>query len=171
MTSSSRRRISTVVNGEPVFIEVAPQRHLADVLRGDLGLTGTHLGCEQGVCGACNVLLDDMVVRSCLTLAIQADGRSVTTIEGLSRLGAIEDLQSAFVRRNALQCGFCTSGMLMTAYELLRTQRKLERREIREALSGNICRCTGYQAIVDAIAAIAAERATSHDTSGDVDVG
>ena len=171
MTERPGRRISTVVNGDSVVIEVAPQRHLADVLRADLGLTGTHLGCEQGVCGACNVLLDNVVVRGCLTLAIQADGRSVTTIEGLSRLGVIEDLQSSFVRLNALQCGFCTSGMLMTAYELLQTQRKPERREIREAISGNICRCTGYQAIVDAIAAIAAERETLRGKSGDVDVG
>ena len=121
-------------------------------------LTGTHVGCEHGVCGACNVMIDGRSVRSCLTLAVQADGATVETIEGLTERHAIADLQNEFVARNALQCGYCTPGMLVTAAELL-ARGTPSRVEIREALSGNYCRCTGYQAIVDAIEAVAARRA------------
>ena len=127
------------------------RQHLVDFLRTDLGLTGSHLGCEHGVCGACSVRVDGRVVRGCLMLAVQADGGEVVTIEGLTDTGEIADLQAAFVSRNALQCGFCTPGMLMTAAELLAKQSPKSREEIRTFLSGNYCRCTGFQAIVDAI--------------------
>ena len=143
--------VSLSVNGEAVERLVSPRTTLADFVREDLGLTGTHLGCEMGVCGACLVLLDDEPIRSCLMFAVQADARAIETIEGLSRRGTIADLQRAFHERNALQCGFCTSGMLVTSYALLREPRALSREEIREALSGNFCRCTGYESIVDAI--------------------
>jgi carbon-monoxide dehydrogenase small subunit len=149
--------ISFILNGKPVRTEVLPRQHLADLLRETFRLTGTHIGCEMGVCGACNVLLDGKAVRGCLTLAIQADGSEVTTIEGLAATGSITRLQEAFIRHNALQCGFCTSGMLLTAHELLQTQAAPDRAAIRDGISGNVCRCTGYQAIVDAIASVAAE--------------
>jgi carbon-monoxide dehydrogenase small subunit len=129
--------------------------HLADFLRDYLHLTGTHVGCEQGVCGACTVRLNGEIVRACLVLAAQADGKSVQTIEGLSDSGEIVDLQRAFRDRNALQCGYCTPGMLITAHDLLRQQPEPSRQQIREHLSGNYCRCTGYQAIVDAVEAAA----------------
>jgi carbon-monoxide dehydrogenase small subunit len=131
---------------------------LVDFLRTDLGLTGSHLGCEHGVCGACSVRVDGRVVRGCLMLAVQADGGEVVTIEGLTDTGEIADLQAAFVSRNALQCGFCTPGMLMTAAELLAEQSPKSREEIRTFLSGNFCRCTGFQAIVDAIETTLAKR-------------
>jgi aerobic-type carbon monoxide dehydrogenase small subunit (CoxS/CutS family) len=150
----SEIEIETVVNGEPLRRRVKSRQHLADFLRDDLELTGTHLGCEHGVCGACSVLLDGLVVRSCLTLAPQADGRRIDTIEGMSDSGALGQLQSAFAERNAAQCGFCTPGMLLTAYELLSAGVPMSRAEIREFISGNFCRCTGYTAIVDAIAAV-----------------
>ena len=143
--------VSLSVNGEAVERLVAPRTTLADFVREDLGLTGTHLGCEMGVCGACLVLLDDEPIRSCLMFAVQADARAIETIEGLSHRRTIADLQRAFHERNALQCGFCTSGMLVTGYAVLREPRALSREEIREALSGNFCRCTGYESIVDAI--------------------
>ena len=147
------------VNGEAVEASVSPRTHLADFLRESLGLTGTHLGCEHGVCGACTVRLDGAIVRGCLVLAVQADGAAVETIEGVSDSGEIADLQAAFAARNALQCGYCTPGMLLTAQDLLRrTDEVPDRAAIREHLSGNYCRCTGYQAIVDAIAAVAAAR-------------
>ena len=130
------------------------RRHLVDFLREDLGLTGSHLGCEHGVCGACQVMLDGRVVRGCLTLAVRADGRRVDTVEGLSDSGALAELQQAFLERNAFQCGFCSSGMLLTALEIVRTRPDAGREEIRELISGNYCRCTGYQAIVDAIEAV-----------------
>ena len=151
--------IRLVVNGENVAAEVAPRQHLADFLRETLGLTGTHIGCEHGVCGACGVRLDALVVRSCLTLAVQADGARVETIEGVSDSGEIADLQSAFEARNALQCGYCTPGMLLSAQELLTLHPQPDRETIRDYLSGNYCRCTGYQAIVDAVEATAAARA------------
>jgi len=135
---------------------------LVDFLREDLGLTGTHIGCEHGVCGACTVLVDGAVVRGCLMLAAQCDGAQVDTIEGLSDSGAIADLQDAFRRRNALQCGFCTPGMLIGAQDLLKDLGRggpPSRAAIREHLSGHYCRCTGYQAIVDAIESIAQTRA------------
>jgi carbon-monoxide dehydrogenase small subunit len=146
------------VNGEDVRERVEARKTLVDFLRDDLGLTGTHIGCEQGVCGACTVLFDDAVVRGCLLLAVQCDGADVQTIEGFSDSGVIADLQDAFRRRNALQCGFCTPGMLMTAHELLARQPAPSREEIRIALSGNYCRCTGYHAIVDAIETVATQR-------------
>ena len=143
--------IHVTVNGERRQCSVQPRTHLVDFLREDLGLKGSHLGCEHGVCGACTVELNGHIVRGCLTLAVQADGGEVQTIEGASRSGVIRDLQQAFVRRNALQCGFCTSGMLMAAKELVETQPHATRAEVREFISGNYCRCTGYHAIVDAI--------------------
>lgn len=146
------------VNGERVEAYVLPRTNLADFLREHLQLTGTHVGCEHGVCGACTLRLNGDIVRSCLTLAVQANGGEVTTIEGLSDSGEIADLQAAFRARNALQCGFCTPGMLMTAQDLLLHQPSPDRDQIREHLSGNYCRCTGYQAIVDAVAATAQAR-------------
>ncbi len=145
------REITLTVNGERVEARVPVRQHLVDFLRLELGLTGSHLGCEQGVCGACTVRLDGGIVRGCLTLAVQADGAVVETIEGLTESGEIADLQQAFVELNALQCGYCTPGMLLTAAELLAEGRALNRAEIRTYLSRNYCRCTVYQAIVDAI--------------------
>jgi len=153
-----RNEIALTVNGERVQRTVRARDSLADFLRIELGLTGTHLGCEHGICGACTVRVDGEIVRSCLMLAVQADGRTVETIEGLSVSGEIADLQQAFAEHNALQCGFCTPGMLITAEALLREEGRPARERIREYLSGNYCRCTGYQAIVDAIQAVAAAR-------------
>jgi len=147
------------VNGEDVRLRVEARKTLVDFLRDDLGLTGSHVGCEHGVCGACTVLVDEEVVRGCLLLAVQCDGAEVETIEGLSDSGLIADLQDAFQRRNALQCGFCTPGMLIGAQELLSCGGVPSRDMIREHISGNYCRCTGYQAIVDAVEATAAARA------------
>jgi len=147
------------VNGEPVRERVEARQTLVDFLREDLGLTGSHVGCEQGACGACTVLVDGDVVRGCLVLAAQCDGADVQTIEGLSDAGTIADLQDAFQRRNALQCGFCTPGMLIGAQVLLAGGGMPSRDAIREHLSGNYCRCTGYQAIVDAVEAVALARA------------
>jgi carbon-monoxide dehydrogenase small subunit len=147
--------ITLTVNGERVARKVAARRHLVDFLREDLGLTGTHLGCEHGACGACTVRVDGAIVRGCLVLAVQCDGASVETIEGLTASGEIGALQRAFHARNALQCGFCTPGMLIAAAELLAQRPQATRAEIREYLSGNYCRCTGYEAIVDAVQAAA----------------
>jgi carbon-monoxide dehydrogenase small subunit len=143
--------ITLTVNGVQVSRRVAPRTHLVDFLRDEMGLTGSHLGCEHGVCGACTDRVNGAIVRGCLMLAVQADGCKVETIEGISDSGEAKDLQKAFHERNALQCGFCTPGMLMAAQDLLNQKRKLTREEIREHISGNYCRCTGYQAIVDAI--------------------
>jgi aerobic carbon-monoxide dehydrogenase small subunit len=151
--------ISICVNGEDVRERVEARKTLVDFLRDDLGLTGSHIGCEQGVCGACTVLVDGAVVRGCLMLAVQCDGAQVDTIEGISDSGIIADLQDAFQRRNALQCGFCTPGMLIGAQALLDRGGVPTRDIIREHLSGNYCRCTGYQAIVDAIESVALARA------------
>jgi aerobic carbon-monoxide dehydrogenase small subunit len=151
--------IQLTVNGEPVRDTVEARKTLVDFLREDLGLTGSHVGCEHGVCGACTVRLDGVIVRGCLMLAVQCDGARVETIEGVSDAGEIADLQDAFHRRNALQCGYCTPGMLLTAQELLRTGGVPSRERIRTHLSGNYCRCTGYHAIVDAIEAVARARA------------
>jgi aerobic carbon-monoxide dehydrogenase small subunit len=151
-------KITLTLNGETVVAEVEPRQSLVDFLRAQ-GLTGTRSGCEHGVCGACSVRVAGRVLRGCLMLAVQADGLVVETVEGLSDSGALADLQAAFHRRNALQCGFCTAGMLLTADELLAEQPQPSREEIRAHLSGNYCRCTGYQAIVDAVADVAAERA------------
>ena len=143
--------ITLTVNGTQVSRRVAPRVHLVDFLREELGLTGSHIGCEHGVCGACTVRVNGAIVRGCLMLAVQANGCSVDTIEGLSDSGELKDLQKAFHEKNALQCGFCTPGMLMAAQDLVLKNRKPTREEIREHISGNYCRCTGYQAIVDAI--------------------
>jgi carbon-monoxide dehydrogenase small subunit len=143
--------ITLTVNGEQVSRLVAVRQHLVDFLRTELGLTGSHLGCEHGICGACSVRVDGDVLRGCLMLAVQADGAEVETLEGLTESGEISDLQDNFVERGALQCGFCTPGMLVTAAELLRQGRPKTRDEIREFLSGNFCRCTGYHAIIDAV--------------------
>ena len=154
--------LNLVVNGEAVAAQVLPRTHLADFLREQLGLTGTHLGCEHGVCGACTVRLDGVIVRGCLVLAVQADGGVVETVEGLSDTGEIADLQNAFAERNALQCGYCTPAMLLTAQDLLLHAAGVpDRAAIREHLSGNYCRCTGYQAIVDAVELVARNRAAS----------
>jgi carbon-monoxide dehydrogenase small subunit len=151
--------ISVRINGEDVRERVEARKTLVDFLRDDLGLTGSHTGCEHGVCGACTVRVDGAVVRGCLMLAVQCDGAEVETIEGLSDSGVIADLQIAFQQRNALQCGFCTPGMLIGAQDLLGRGGVPSREAIREHLSGNYCRCTGYQAIVDAIESIALTRA------------
>ena len=143
--------VSLRVNGNLVSCRVPVRRNLVDFLRQDLGLTGTHVGCEHGVCGACTVRLEGKIVRGCLLLAVQADGLSVETIEGAAQSGELKALQEAFVERNALQCGFCTPGMLLTAAELVKKRHGASREEIRDYLSGNYCRCTGYQAIVDAV--------------------
>ncbi|WP_213771910.1 (2Fe-2S)-binding protein [Bradyrhizobium sp. dw_78] len=150
--------ISLQVNGEPVEAQVLPRLNLADFLREHLSLTGTHVGCEHGVCGACTVRVNGDIVRSCLMLAVQTHRASVETIEGLSDSGEIADLQASFRQRNALQCGYCTPGMLMTAQDLLKQHPEAGREQIREHLSGNYCRCTGYQAIVDAVEATARTR-------------
>ena len=147
------------VNGEDLRESIEARKTLVDFLRDDLGLTGSHIGCEHGVCGACTVLVDGAPVRGCLLLAVQCDGATVQTIEGLSDSGTIADLQQAFARRNALQCGFCTPGMLIGAQELLSRGGVPSRDAIREHMSGNYCRCTGYQAIVDAIESTARTRA------------
>ncbi len=151
--------ISLTVNGEKVRAQVAARRSLVDFLREDLGLTGSHVGCEQGFCGACTIRVDGQIVRGCLMLAVQCESAQVETIEGVSDCGEIADLQDAFERRNALQCGYCTPGMLLSAAELLGRGGVPTRQEIREHLAGNYCRCTGYHAIVDAIEATARARA------------
>jgi len=142
------------VNGETVDAQVPVRMHLVDYLRDELGLTGSHLGCEHGVCGACQVMVDGQVVRGCLTLAIQADGKKVQTVEGLTENRELQELQAAFLKHNAFQCGFCSSGMLLTALEITKHHKHATRDEIRELISGNYCRCTGYQAIVDAIESV-----------------
>ena len=151
--------ISLTVNGEQVSERVEARKSLADFLREDLALTGTHTGCEHGVCGTCTVRVNGEIVRACLTLAVQCDGATVETIEGLSDAGEVADLQAAFAQRNALQCGYCTPGMLIAAQDLLARGGIPSRDAIRDHLSGNYCRCTGYQAIVYAVEAIAKQRA------------
>jgi carbon-monoxide dehydrogenase small subunit len=151
--------ITITVNGERFTRRAAARQHLVDFLRDELELTGSHAGCEHGVCGACTLRVDGVIVRGCLMLAVQADGARVDTIEGLSDSGAIADLQRAFVERNALQCGFCTPGMLIAAADLVDRKPTASREEIREHLSGNFCRCTGYHAIVDAVESACRTRA------------
>ena len=146
-----RYPVSFQLNGESVQGYAENRLLLSDFLRHEVGATGTHVGCEHGICGACSVRVDGSVVRGCLILAAQADGCEVLTIEGITDTGEIADLQDTFVERNALQCGFCTPGMLMTAAELLAQKKPQSREEIREFMSGNYCRCTGYHAIIDAI--------------------
>ena len=151
--------ITLTVNGERITERVDARKTLVDFLRDDLVLTGSHVGCEHGVCGTCTVRVNGEIVRGCLMLAVQADGAVVETIEGLSDAGEVADLQAAFVTRNALQCGYCTPGMIVAAQDLLSRGGVPSRDAIREHLSGNYCRCTGYQAIVDAIESVAQERA------------
>ena len=143
--------LTLTVNGTKVTRTVEPRTHLIDFLRDALGLTGSHIGCEHGVCGACTVRVDGAVVRGCLMLAVQCDGGRIETIEGIADSNEIADLQQAFIERNALQCGYCTPGMLVAALDLVKSEPNATRERIREHLSGNYCRCTGYQAIVDAI--------------------
>jgi aerobic-type carbon monoxide dehydrogenase small subunit (CoxS/CutS family) len=150
--------ITLTVNGERITRHVEARRHLIDFLRLDLDLMGSHAGCEHGVCGACTVRVDGKIVRGCLVLAAALDGASVQTIEGLSDTGEIRDLQEAFIARNACQCGYCTPGMLIAAADLLQLNRQPTRAQIREHLSGNYCRCTGYHAIIDAVEATALAR-------------
>jgi carbon-monoxide dehydrogenase small subunit len=149
--------IEATLNGKSLKRRVKARQHLADFLRQEIELTGTHLGCEHGVCGACTVLLDGRTARGCLTLAAQISGKSVETIEGLTESGKLAELQKEFIERNAAQCAFCSSGMLLTAYELISIGEKMSRAQIREALSGNMCRCTGYHAIIDAVEAVIAK--------------
>jgi len=148
------RHIAVNVNGDAFAAAVEPRLLLADFLRQTLGLTGTHVGCEHGVCGACTVLLDGDSVRSCLMFAVQADGRNVETVESLGSIGRMNALQQSFHEHHALQCGFCTPGMLMTATDLIRKYPLATDDDIREGLSGNLCRCTGYEHIVKAISAV-----------------
>ena len=155
---SDRHKITVNVNGKPFNREVEGRHTLADFLRHGLELTGTHLGCEHGVCGACTVLVDGKTARGCLMLAVQADGSEVITVEGLAKDGALNWLQQAFMDNHALQCGFCTPGMLMTLTELLTDNPNPNEQEVREAISGNICRCTGYQGIVNAALAAAGKQ-------------
>jgi len=152
--------VDLVVNGEHVEVDIEPRDLLLDVLRGPLGLTGSHAACEQGACGACTVLVDGTGVRSCLMFGVQARGTAITTIEGIGAPGALHPLQQAFHEQHGLQCGFCTPGMVLTALELLRRNPNPSRGEIEEGMSGNLCRCTGYTGIIDAIEAAARSSAT-----------
>lgn len=153
----TRHAIGLRVNGETHEVLIEPRWTLAEVLRDQLELTGTHLGCEHGVCGACTVLVDGAAVRSCLMLGVQAAGREVTTIEGIGGHGRLHPLQEAFRDSHSFQCGFCTPGFVMTAFALLEEDPRLDERELREELAGNICRCTGYQSIVEGVK-LAAQR-------------
>ena len=158
------------VNGESVQAQVPVRMHLVDYLREEMGLTGSHLGCEHGVCGACQVMVDGQVVRGCLTLAIQADGKHVQTIEGLTENRELQKLQAAFLKHNAFQCGFCSAGMLLTALDITQNHKNASREDIKELISGNYCRCTGYQAIVDAIESVLHANLSSSSTQSGVKV-
>jgi carbon-monoxide dehydrogenase small subunit len=151
----NRLNVSLTVNGENVECDIPVRLNLVDFLRTELGFTGAHVGCEHGVCGACTVRVNGSLVRGCLMLAVQADGATVETIEGLHGTGAMSALQDAFVAHNALQCGYCTPGILITALDYLEHGGTADRAAIRDRISGNYCRCTGYQSIVDAIAEVA----------------
>jgi aerobic-type carbon monoxide dehydrogenase small subunit (CoxS/CutS family) len=166
----SEKKISTsfTLNGTAVERDVPVRMHLIDLLREDLGLTGSHLGCEHGVCGACQVMVDGQVVRGCLTLGVAVQGKSVDTIEGLSDSGQLAVLQQAFLQHNAFQCGFCSSGMLISALDIVRHHPDATRDEIRDLISGNYCRCTGYQAIVDAIESVLKAQRVLPTTQGAV---
>jgi carbon-monoxide dehydrogenase small subunit len=153
--------IQLTVNGTRQEVSVPPRRLLVDLLRKDLGLTGTHVGCEHGVCGTCTVLLDGQSVRSCLVFAVQADGAEILTVEGLAQGGKLHPLQEAFRDAQGLQCGFCTPGMLLISYELLQHNASPSEQEIREAVSANLCRCTGYQGILEAVQLAAARQAVA----------
>jgi aerobic-type carbon monoxide dehydrogenase small subunit (CoxS/CutS family) len=161
---SETHRIAVTVNGVAYQRSVEPRLLLSDFLRQDLGLTGTHVGCEHGVCGACTVLIDGNSARACLSFAVQADGSRIDTVEGLGTITNLAPLQQAFREHHALQCGFCTPGMLMTCVDLLQKYPLATDREIRDGLSGNLCRCTGYENIVRAVRAVVAQRkADGHD--------
>lgn len=160
-----QHRIALEVNGRAAELEVEPRRTLADVLRDELGLTGTHLGCEHGVCGACTVLVDDAPARACILLAVQVDGHRIETVEGLHAAEG-PALQQAFAAHHALQCGFCTPGFLMLAAGFLRACPQPSQAQIRELVASNLCRCTGYQPIIDAIGAVAQQRANDKDAEG-----
>ena len=160
--------ISLTVNGRRVERAVEPRMHLADFLREELHLTGTHVGCEHGICGACTVLMNGDSVRACLTFAVQADGADITTVEGLGRVGDLSPLQQAFREHHALQCGFCTPGMLITAIDLMQKDIAPTPADVRDALSGNLCRCTGYQNIVEAVLAVMAARVRTSDGAASV---
>jgi carbon-monoxide dehydrogenase small subunit len=151
--------IEATLNGRPLKRRVKARQHLTDFLRLELELTGTHLGCEHGICGACTVLIEGRSVRGCLTLAAQIAGKEIITIEGLSESGKLAELQNEFIERNAAQCAFCSSGMMLTAYELVSSGGRPSRSEIRQFLSGNMCRCTGYHTIIDAVEAVIARTA------------
>lgn len=157
-TDLPTRRIQVEVNGQWLVRDVECRKHLVDFLREDCGLTGSHLGCEHGVCGACTVQLDGAIVRGCLVLAAQADGKSVQTVETPTPSPRLKALQDAFIEHNALQCGYCTPGMLLTALDLLQHKPQADRQQVRECISGNYCRCTGYHAIVDAVCAVLAQQ-------------
>jgi carbon-monoxide dehydrogenase small subunit len=148
-------RVGIVVNGEHRLVEVEPRTLLVQALREELGLTGTHVGCDTSQCGACTVLVDGRAVKSCTLLAAQADGSEVTTIEGLARDGELHPVQQAFVEHHGLQCGFCTPGMILTTIDLLSREAAPDERAMRHALRGNLCRCTGYQTIVESVRAAA----------------
>ena len=154
---TERRAITLTVNGTDYTVTVEPRRTLVDVIRDDCGLTGTHIGCEHGVCGSCTVLLDDEPVRACLMFAVQAEGRRIRTVEGLQQGDELHPLQQAFIRHHALQCGFCTPGFLMLAVGFLEKRPDLDDEELVEMLSANLCRCTGYENIVKAVRAAATE--------------
>ncbi len=154
----AKQRVTLAVNGETIAVEVSPRLLLSDLIRDELELTGTHVGCEHGVCGACTIMFNGEAARSCLIFAVQAEGAQIETIEGLHRSGAIADLQAAFVRHHALQCGYCTPGMLVIAHDLLSHADALSEAEIREGMSAGLCRCTGYAGIVAAVAEVAASR-------------
>ena len=159
--SDITRRVCMQVNAEQIDREVPVRMHLVDFLREELDLTGSHLGCEHGVCGACQVEVNGEVVRGCLTLAVATDGKVVKTIEGLSESGELKALQEAFMTHNAFQCGYCSAGMLLTARHILNHHPDATREDIRDLISGNYCRCTGYQAIVDAIESVLVSRRTA----------
>lgn len=158
------RTVGMTVNGHPVSRQVEPRRTLSDFLRKDCGTTGVHVGCEHGVCGACTIVLDGRTARSCCTLAVQADGSEITTVEGLATGSELHPLQEAFWKHHGLQCGFCTPGILLTVQELLADNPDPTDAEIREGISGNLCRCTGYQFIVDAVREAAAILRGEHTT-------
>ncbi len=164
-TAPPRTRVEVMVNGQARAAEVEPRLLLAHFLRGQLGLTGTHIGCDTTSCGACTVLLDGVPVKSCTMFAVQADGREITTVEGLRRDGALHPIQAAFKEEHGLQCGFCTPGMMLTSVALLEEHPNPSEEEIRWALSGNICRCTGYQNIVKAVQHAAGTMQSEHASS------
>ena len=160
------RQIRLTVNGKPYEAAVEPRTTLVDFLRGELALTGTHVGCEHGVCGACTILLDGQAVRSCIMLAVQADGAELMTVEGLAHDGELHPIQQAFMERRGLQCGFCTPGFLMSVYELLSANANPSDEEIKDALGGELCRCTGYQPILEAVR-LAAAKLRGEETATD----